>query len=61
MGKKVRIGAKPFRVAPIGTFLAPALDLLGQEVKNPKRQSQKFCLSTLLAIRDMARQVAANA
>ena len=37
-GKKVRIGAQPFRVAPIGTCPAPAFetDLLGHEIQKPR-------------------------
>lgn len=42
-GKEVRIGAKPFRVAPIGTCPAPAIetDLLGYEIQNPKRTNAR--------------------
>ena len=38
MGKEVRIGAKPFRVAPIGTIPAPVIetDLLGHQIQTPK-------------------------
>lgn len=42
-GKKVRIGAQPYRVAPIGTCPAPAIetDLLGHEIQNPRRSNDR--------------------
>lgn len=43
MGIKGAKGAQPFRVAPIGTCPAPAIetDLLGQEIQSPKRSNDR--------------------
>lgn len=42
-GKKVQIGAQPYRGAPIRTCPTPAVetDLLGHEIINPKRTNDR--------------------